>query len=152
VGHSFIKRMMKQTGARFGGELSGHFYFHECHDTDSALMALIEVVRIRRQRGLPLSSLIAPLRRYSATGEINFEVDDVAAALARVQAYFVDRGSALDDLDGLTVRQDGWWFNLRPSNTEPLLRLNLEANTDAERDRHLDEVKSLLVHHWAKLH
>lgn len=144
VGHSFMKRLLKAQGARFGGELSGHYYFADCFHTDSGLMAMIQVINICREQQLPLSQLIAPLRKYSATGELNFHVPEVKAVLQRVEAHYVEAGAHTDHLDGLTVEIGDWWFNLRSSNTEPLLRLNLEAPTPAERDAHLAEVKQLI--------
>ncbi|HVF10588.1 MAG TPA: phosphomannomutase/phosphoglucomutase [Abditibacteriaceae bacterium] len=152
VGHSFMKRLLRQKSARFGGELSGHYYFADCFHTDSGLMAMIQVINIWQQQAtnspaqvLPLSQMIAPLRRYSATGELNFHVSDVPHILSRVEHYFSRQGARLDHLDGLTVDCDGWWFNLRPSNTEPLLRLNLEAATAPERESLLAQVKELIA-------
>jgi phosphomannomutase len=140
VGHSFMKRLLKEKEAPFGGELSGHYYFADCFYTDSGLMAMIQVINICRKSGQSLSQLIAPLRRYSATGEVNFRVSDVAAVLRQLEEHYRAQGSRIDHLDGLTVEMADWWFNLRSSNTEPLLRLNLEANDEAERERHLAEV------------
>jgi phosphomannomutase len=147
VGHSFMKRLLREKQAPFGGELSGHYYFRDCFNTDSGLMAMIQIINIwqKAQQGSEpqtLSQLVAPLRKYSATGELNFHVPDVAQMLRTVEEHYA--GARLDHLDGLTVEFDDWWFNLRPSNTEPLLRLNLEAPTAAERDAHLLEVKQLM--------
>ena len=145
VGHSFMKRLMKEKSAPFGGELSGHYYFRECFSTDSGLMALLQVLNIwRSAQGQTLSQMIAPLRRYSATGEINFRVADAPSILRRIEEHYAAQGAKLDHLDGLTVQMPNWWFNLRSSNTEPLLRLNLEAATDDERDARLDEVQALI--------
>lgn len=159
VGHSFMKRLLRAENAPFGGELSGHYYFRDCFNTDSGLMAMIQVINIWRKANAtnanvknatsstrsPLSELILPLRTYSATGEINFHVADVAATIERVEGIYAAQGAHLDYLDGLTVEFGDWWFNLRSSNTEPLLRLNLEASDEAARDRHLAEVQALLV-------
>ncbi len=145
VGHSFMKRLMKEKSAPFGGELSGHYYFRECFNTDSGLMALLQVLNIwRRADGQTLSHMIAPLRRYSATGEINFRVADAPLILRTIEEHYAAQGAKLDHLDGLTVQMPNWWFNLRSSNTEPLLRLNLEAANDGERDVRLDEVQALI--------
>ncbi len=146
VGHSFMKRLMKREGAMFGGELSGHYYFAACFNTDSGLMMMIKVLNLLSNSDKPLSEHIAPLRRYRATGEINYRVDDAAATTAKLKAHYEAQGATTDDLDGLTVQMpDGsWWFNLRSSNTEPLLRLNLEAADEAARDAHLQEVQQLL--------
>ncbi len=149
VGHTFMKRLLKETGARFGGELSGHYYFADCFHTDSGLMALIQVLNLLTHSEVPLSQHVAPLRRYSATGEINYRVADVAATLSKLESHYSAQNATLDHLDGLTVelgdiKIGGWWFNLRSSNTEPLLRLNLEAKTPEERDAHLSEVQQLL--------
>jgi phosphomannomutase len=149
VGHTFMKRLLKETGAIFGGELSGHYYFADCFHTDSGLRALIQVLNLLTNSDKPLSQHIAPLRRYSATGEINYRVQDVPATLAKLQQHYGSQGAVLDHLDGLTVelgdiQSGGWWFNLRSSNTEPLLRLNLEAKTPGERDAHLAQVQELL--------
>jgi phosphomannomutase len=128
VGHSFIKAEMAATGAIFGGEHSGHFYFRDFWFADSGMLAALHVLAALGSQGGPLSSLLAEYARYQASGEINSEVADQRAATERVRAAFARRpGVAMDHLDGLTVSCDGWWFNLRPSNTEPLLRLNVEA-------------------------
>jgi phosphomannomutase len=128
VGHSFIKAEMASTGAIFGGEHSGHFYFRDFWFADSGMLAALHVLAALGSQDGPLSSLLAEYARYRASGEINSEVADQQAAAERVRAAFAPRpGVAMDDLDGLTVSCDGWWFNLRPSNTEPLLRLNVEA-------------------------
>ncbi len=149
VGHTFMKRLLKESGARFGGELSGHYYFADCFHTDSGLMALVQILNLLTHSDEPFSQHIAPLRRYSATGEINYRVQDVPATLKKLEEHFRKQGAVLDHLDGLTVelgdiRTGGWWFGLRSSNTEPLLRLNLEAQTPGERDAHLSEVQELL--------
>jgi phosphomannomutase len=139
VGHSFVKAQMRETGAVFAGELSGHFYFRfsERLVADDGIAAFVAVASALSLAKRPLSELIAPLRRYSASGEINRHVDDPKAIIEAVaKEHSAARETSL--LDGLLVRYDDWWFNLRPSNTEPLLRLNLEAKTPsrmvAERD------------------
>jgi phosphomannomutase len=127
VGHSFIKETMKKNDAVFGGELSGHFYFKDHYFADSGLMALAKVLDLLGREGKPIDELLAPLRRTSATGEINFKVANKDELLATLAKTFKDGTS--DHLDGLTIEFSDWWFNVRPSNTEPYLRLNLEANT-----------------------
>lgn len=140
VGHSFIKAVMAETGAAFGGEHSGHYYFRDNWKADSGLIAAMIVLEQLSEFGGPLSELVAPLDRYVASGEINTRVDDAVAVIDRVAEAYADHPQ--DRLDGLTVDMGQWWFNLRPSNTEPLLRLNLEAPTAAEVDAHVDEVRS----------
>ncbi|MGH9889028.1 MAG: phosphomannomutase/phosphoglucomutase, partial [bacterium] len=132
VGHAFMKAVMRERGSCFGGELSGHYYFrfpsgYIADDGAAAMMLLLQAIDAHKR---PLSELWRPYRRYRQSGEINRRVADVPAALARVRAAY-PAGQA-DELDGLTVSYPDWWFNIRPSNTEPLLRLNLEAATDAE--------------------
>jgi phosphomannomutase len=127
VGHSLIKKVMAETGAVFGGEHSGHYYFRDHYRADSGIIAALLVLERLSQAGVPMSELLAPYRRYHASGEINSEVDDQEARIEEVAAAFPD-GSE-DRLDGLTVQYRDWWFNVRPSNTEPLLRLNVEART-----------------------
>jgi len=142
VGHSFIKETMKKNDAVFGGELSGHFYFKEHYFADSGLMALAKVLDLLGREGKPIDELLAPLRRTSATGEINFKVDDKDALLATLAKTYKD-GKA-DHLDGLTIEYADWWFNVRPSNTEPYLRLNLEANTRGLLEQKRTEIYKIL--------
>jgi len=142
VGHSFIKQVMKETGAVFGGEHSAHYYFRDNYRADSGLIASVIVLEQLSVSGSTLSELLAPLDRYAASGEINSTVDDPAAVIEKVAAAF--SSFEQDRLDGLTVDTGSWWFNLRPSNTEPLLRLNLEAQTREECDARTNEVLSLV--------
>ena len=145
VGHSFIKARMAETGAVFGGEHSGHFYFRDFWFADSGMLAALHVLAALGGQPGPLSALLAGYARYVASGEINSEVTDQAAATAQVRAEFASRpGVSTDELDGLTVTADTWWFNLRPSNTEPLLRLNLEAADEATMLRLRDEVLAIV--------
>jgi phosphomannomutase len=144
VGHSFIKSTMAETGAVFGGEHSGHYYFRENYRADSGLVASLIVLEQISVAGVPLSELVAPLDRYAASGEINSRVDDPPAVIERVAATFADADAEVDRLDGLTVDLGDWWFNLRPSNTEPLLRLNLEAPTTEDCRAHTDDVLALI--------
>ena len=142
VGHSFIKQVMADTGAVFAGEHSGHYYFRDNYRADSGLIAAVLILELLSKASLPLSELRKPFERYAASGEINTEVDDPRAVMAAVEATFPT--AHIDHLDGLTVDVGDWWFNLRPSNTEPLLRLNLEAKTPEECRRHVDELLGLI--------
>jgi phosphomannomutase len=128
VGHSFIKQVMAETGAIFGGEHSGHYYFRENYRADSGLIAAVVVLSQLSEANVPLSELLAPFRRYAASGEINTKVSDPHATIEQVAEALGD--GKQDRLDGLTVEFEDWWCNVRPSNTEPLLRLNVEARTD----------------------
>jgi phosphomannomutase len=138
VGHSFIKQVMAETGAVFGGEHSGHYYFRDNYRADSGLIAALVALDALSRAGRPLSEVLAPYRRYAASGEINRRVDDPGTVIQQVAARYP--ADASDFADGLTVDGGDWWFNLRPSNTEPLLRLNVEAATEAEMARVRDEV------------
>jgi phosphomannomutase len=145
VGHSFIKARMAETGAVFGGEHSGHFYFRDFWFADSGMLAGLHVLAALGSQGAPLSVLLAGYGRYAASGEINSEVTDQAGTTARVRAEFAGRpGVRADDLDGLTISSADWWFNLRPSNTEPLLRLNAEAADEGTMLRLRDEVLGMV--------
>lgn len=145
VGHSFIKAEMARTNAVFGGEHSGHYYFRDFWRADSGMLAALHVLAELAEAAQPLSTLMAQYERYSASGEINSVVADVPAVLDRVAETFASEGASIDHLDGLTVQGPQWWFNLRPSNTEPLLRLNAEAGDPdmmgALRDRVLGLVE-----------
>ena len=144
VGHSFIKEVMAETGAVFGGEHSGHYYFRDNYRADSGIIAAMVVLEVLSRAAEPLSELLAPYRRYSDSGEINTEVTDPPASAEAVAAHFAALGVEIDRTDGITVDQGDWWFNLRTSNTEPLLRLNVEASTPADCDRHVDEILGLV--------
>jgi phosphomannomutase len=145
VGHSFIKAEMAATGAIFGGEHSGHFYFRDFWFADSGMLAAMHVLAALGSQPGPLSALLTEYSRYVASGEINTEVSDPAAVAASVREAFAGRpGVTIDELDGLTVTGAGWWFNLRPSNTEPLLRLNVEAPTAGQLAAVRDEVLSMV--------
>ncbi len=133
VGHSFVKATMRRTGAIFGGELAGHYYFRQNYCADSSILAVVAVLNLLRRSGKPFSEVAAPLRRYAKSSEINFEVEDKDGTMeALVERYATRGGGALDRLDGIRIDFDDWWFNVRPSNTEPLLRLVLEATTPEE--------------------
>ena len=128
VGHSFIKQVMADTGAAFGGEHSGHYYFRDNYRADSGLIAAVVVLEQLSLADAPLSEVLAPFRRYHASGEINSVVDDQRAKIEQIATAYAE--GRQDRTDGLTVEFDDWWFNVRPSNTEPLLRLNVEARTE----------------------
>jgi phosphomannomutase len=148
VGHSFIKATMRARGAWFGGELSGHFYFKENYTCDSGELAMISALNLLAKDGRPFSRMVEELRRYHSTGEVNFEVADKDAAIRELRAKYED--GRQDELDGITVEygdlgdREWWWFNVRPSNTEPLLRLNLEASSPDLRDAKRAELVGML--------
>jgi phosphomannomutase len=142
VGHSFIKQDMADTGAAFGGEHSGHYYFRDNFRADSGLIAALVVLEQLSEAGVALSELRKPFERATASGEINTEVDDPLAVIESVAAAYGDADQ--DRLDGLTVDLGDWWFNLRPSNTEPLLRLNLEAPDPDACQQRVSEVQALM--------
>jgi phosphomannomutase len=144
VGHSYIKQVMAETGAVFGGEHSGHYYYRDNYRADSGIITTLLVLELMSVTRQPLSELLGSFRRYAASGEINTEVPDPAAAVEEVAAVEARRGSSLDRLDGLTVDHGDWWYNLRPSNTEPLLRLNVEAPDQASCEHHVREVLALV--------
>jgi phosphomannomutase len=145
VGHSFIKQTMAETGAVFGGEHSAHFYFRDFWFADSGMLAALHVLAALGESSGPLSDLLQEYGRYVPSGEINSEVADQTAATDKVRAAFADRpGVTVDELDGLTVGADDWWFNLRPSNTEPLLRLNAEAIDEKTMTAVRDEVLAIV--------
>jgi phosphomannomutase len=136
---------MNERAAIFGGEHSGHFYFRDFWFADSGMLAALHVLAALGGQDLPLSRLLADYSRYVASGEINSEVNDQAQTMEKVrQAYAGVPGASADDLDGLTIGGPDWWFNLRPSNTEPLLRLNVEASDAETLARVTDEVLSLV--------
>ena len=143
VGHSFIKQVMAETGAVFGGEHSAHYYFRDNYRADSGLIAALVVLEQLSVAGVSLSELRRPFERYADSGEINTKVTDTAAVIERVAAHYADRPQ--DRMDGLTVDGGDWWFNLRPSNTEPLLRLNLEAPDRAACDERVAEVQAVMA-------
>ncbi len=141
VGHSYIKARMAETDAVFGGEHSGHFYFRDFWRADSGMLAALHTLAALSATDLSLSELLDDYRRYRLSGEINSEVIDTAAALAAIEAAYADEpGVSFDHFDGLTVTTPDWWFNVRPSNTEPLLRLNVEGADDDTMTRVRDDV------------
>ena len=145
VGHSFIKSVMADTGAVFGGEHSAHYYFRDNFRADSGSIAALVVLEVLSKSRQPLSELRRPFERYADSGEINTTVDDPHAVIERVAAMFAGREGVTEErVDGLTVDFGNWWFNLRPSNTEPLLRLNVEAATPEECEAHTGEVLAMI--------
>ena len=144
VGHSYIKKMMAESGAIFGGEHSGHFYFKEFWRADSGALAALHAIAALGESDATMSELLAPYDRYVISGEINSKVEDTQVATERVEKTYASDQVTIDHLDGLTVNGDSWWFNLRPSNTEPLLRLNVEASTQAQMETVRDAVLSLI--------
>jgi phosphomannomutase len=147
VGHSFVKATMARTGAVFGGEHSGHFYFRDFWRADSGMLAALHVLAALGETapGTTLSALLGEFERYVASGEINSTVADQGERLAALRKAYADRdGLQLDELDGLTVQGEHWWFNVRPSNTEPLLRLNVEAADRPTMERVRDDVLALI--------
>jgi phosphomannomutase len=145
VGHSYIKATMAQTDAVFGGEHSGHFYFRDFWRADSGMLAALHILAALAEQDRPLSGLLEDYRRFVLSGEVNTRVGDPRTVLARVEAaYAGEPGTVVDHLDGLSVTHDDWWFNVRPSNTEPLLRLNVEAGTDAQMRRIRDDVLAII--------
>jgi phosphomannomutase len=145
VGHSFIKAKMAETEAIFGGEHSGHFYFRDFWFADSGMLAALHTLAALGHDDRPLSAILAEFSRFAASGEINSEVIDQAGTTQRVKDVYASQpGVTTDELDGLTILGDTWWFNLRPSNTEPLLRLNVEAADEVEMAAIRDEVLGLV--------
>jgi phosphomannomutase len=142
VGHAFIKAMMREENALFAGELSGHYYYRDMGFTDNALLTMIQMLNFLALRKRPLSGAVRPLMRYASTGEINIRVGRPEAIFAALEAAYANM--TLDRLDGLTFSAPAWWFNLRASNTEPLLRLNLEADDNGLRDSMKEEVLSVI--------
>lgn len=145
VGHSFIKAMMAESGAIFGGEHSGHFYFADFWRADSGMLAALHAIAALGESKKSLSTLLKPYARYVASGEINSKVSDSKAIMSQIKEIYGSKaGVTTDELDGLTVDGDTWWFNVRASNTEPLLRLNVEAKTQAQMAQLRDEVLTLI--------
>lgn len=145
VGHSYIKKLMADTGAVFGGEHSGHFYFRDFWCADSGMLAALHAIAALGNQNKSLSKILKNYQRYFSSGEINSTVSDAATVLDHIEKLYLGKKSvSIDHLDGLTVSSENWWFNLRASNTEPLLRLNVEANTQVRLDRVTKEVLGLI--------
>jgi len=139
VGHSFMKKAMRDSHAVFGGELSGHFYYRDNYCADSAFITLVHVLNIVGEASVPISELVRPLRRYHQSGEINFKVENKQEKMDGLARKYSD--AKIDYLDGVTIQYKNWWLNCRPSNTEPLLRLNVEAKTKDLLDEKLAELE-----------
>ncbi|MDA3926724.1 MAG: phosphomannomutase/phosphoglucomutase [Kiritimatiellae bacterium] len=145
VGHAFIKKQMRENNALFAGELSGHYYFKENFTAESSAMAILALANIVSKSDKPLSELVAPLKKYFQSGEINSEVDcDPQTILAKLKEMFSDGDGRIFELDGVSVEFDDWWFNVRCSNTEPLVRLNLEAKTNEMMQEKRDEILAVI--------
>ncbi len=144
VGHSYIKETMRAEDAVFGGEHSGHFYFRDNWYADSGMIALLTVLELLSEADRPLSELLRPLDQYVRSGEINSDVVDPAATMHAVEAFYEGSASTIDHLDGVTIQFSDWWFNLRPSNTQPLLRLNVEADDPETLNSKAKEVLRLI--------
>ncbi len=144
VGHSFIKTQMRDENAIFGGEHSGHFYFRDNWYADSGLIAFLIILELISEEGKPVSELLKPIDIRFRSGEINSEVKDIPGKLKQLEAHYQAQGAEIDHLDGITVQFKDWWFNVRASNTEPLIRLNLEADTKALMEAKRDEVLALI--------
>ena len=145
VGHSYIKQVMAETGAVFGGEHSGHYYYRDNFRADSGIITALIVLELLSKSSVPLSELAAPFNRYASSGEINTKVDSPSATVASIESTLAERGVSIDTLDGLSADFGTWRFNLRPSNTEPLLRLNVEASSDAECQTHVREMLDMIA-------
>jgi phosphomannomutase len=145
AGHSIIKPQMRSNDAAFGGEHSGHFYFRDNYFADSGIIAMLTVAELVARQEEPISELLAPIDPYVRSGELNFEVEDQDATLEKIEEHYAKQeGAEIDHLDGLTVDFGDWWFNLRPSNTEPLLRLNVEASDSATMEQRRDELTEMV--------
>jgi len=142
VGHSFMKATLRKRDGIFGGELAGHYYFRDHYYADCALLAVVEVLNLMRETGSPLSALVQPLRRYAKSPEINFEVEDKQGKMDELASRYAD--AQIDYLDGITFQYPTWWANVRPSNTEPFLRLVVEASAQDELERREKELIALL--------
>jgi phosphomannomutase len=147
VGHSIIKQVMAETGAVFGGEHSGHYYYRDNFRADSGIITALLVLELLSASDQPLSVMLEPYKRYADSGEINTEVVSPSATVAAIAGAERAAGASVDLLDGLTVEHDDWWYNVRPSNTEPLLRLNVEARTPELCAAHVAEVQQLIAAH-----
>lgn len=144
VGHAFIKRQMREEDALFAGELSGHMYYKDSFFTESSIISTILVINLLRKEGKSLSGLVRPLKRYFASGEINSEVEDKEGRMKELEEMFRDEARVISHMDGIKMEFDDWWFNVRASNTEPLLRLNLEARTEERMEEMRDRILAVI--------
>lgn len=144
VGHSYIKQMMRENGAVFAGELSGHIYFRDIGMFEAPLMTVLAILQLRSDSGKKMSELVAPLRKYFASGEINSDVEDKDGKMKELEQRYKDGAKDVSWMDGIRIEFDDWWFNVRPSNTEPKLRLNLEARNKELMEQKRDEVLKII--------
>lgn len=140
VGHGLIKKQMREEGGYFAGELSSHYYFSDFYTTDNGDLAMLNMIKLLLEEGEPLSEIVAPLRKYYHSGEINSEVKDIPAVLAKLKAKYGPLAKRVTEIDGYKAEFEDWWFNVRPSNTEPLIRLNLEAKSREKMDEKVQEL------------
>ncbi len=145
VGHSLIKPIMREQNIPFGGEHSGHYYFRENWFADSGMIALMHCLELLSRTEQTVSELISPIDTRFRSGEINSTVSDVEKTLHEVEAFYAGKGASIDHLDGVTVEKPDWWLNVRASNTEPLLRLNVEGDTKSLMEQHRDEALKIFA-------
>jgi len=145
VGHALIKNLMRKTGAVFSGELSSHFYFKDFFGVESGDLTLLFILTLISEEGKSMSELVAPLKKYYHSGEINFEVEDKEGMMKKLEEMYSVGAKDVSHLDGIRIEFDDWWFNVRASNTEPLLRLNLEAKTPELMEEKRDEISKILA-------
>lgn len=140
VGHGLIKKQMREQGGYFAGELSSHYYFSDFYTTDNGDLAMLNIIKLLLHEGKKMSEIVAPLHRYFHSGEINSEAHDIPAVLARLKSKYGSQAKRVTEIDGYKVEFEDWWFNVRPSNTEPLIRLNLEAKTREKMEEKVEEL------------
>jgi len=144
VGHALIKKLMRETGAVFSGELSSHFYYKDFYTVESGDLTLLFILQLLSEEGKKMSELVAPLKKYFHSGEINFEVEDKEGMMKKLEDMYSEDAKDVSHLDGIRLEFEDWWFNVRPSNTEPLLRLNLEAKTKEIMEEKRDEISKII--------
>jgi len=144
VGHALIKKMMKETKSLFAGELSSHFYYRNFYDVESSDLTLLLVLSLLSRENKKMSEIIQPMKKYFQSGEINSEVEDKERVMKKLEEIYKDKAKNISHIDGIRIDLDGWWFNVRPSNTEPLLRLNLEAENKKLMEENRDEVLKII--------
>ena len=144
VGHALIKKLMRETGAVFSGELSSHFYYKDFYTVESGDLTLLLILQLLSEEGKNMSELVEPLRKYFHSGEINFEVEDKEGMMKKLEEKYAEGAKDVSHLDGIRIEHEDWWFNVRASNTEPLLRLNLEAKTKEMMEEKRDEISKFI--------
>jgi phosphomannomutase len=144
VGHALIKKLMRETGAVFAGELSSHFYYKDFYTVESGDLTMLLILQLLSEEGKKMSELISPLKKYFHSGEINFEVEDKEGMMKKIKEKYSEGAKDVSELDGIRIEHDDWWFNVRASNTEPLLRLNLEAKTKELMEEKRDEISKII--------